>query len=104
MMSEEIVYICNRCGETFSLEEGKHVYSDEGAYTLCPTCGSSDIEEATRCPICREIVFPYEMKGGVCPECFNDAKAAFKSYIDYLQPWEREALELEYGNIDVTEE
>jgi hypothetical protein len=43
------------------------------------------------------------MKGGVCPECFSDAVAAYKAYIDYLQPWEREALDDYYGNIDVTE-
>lgn len=103
MISEEIVYVCNRCGETFSLDEGKPFYSDEGTFTLCPTCGSSDIEEAERCPVCREIVYPYEMKGGVCPECFSDAVAAYKAYIDYLQPWEREALDDYYGNIDVTE-
>jgi hypothetical protein len=102
-MMDEIVYICNRCGETFSLEDGKSFYSDEGAFTLCPSFGSTDIEQATRCPVCREIVFPYELKGGVCPECFGDAVAAYKRYLDYLEPWEREALDDHYGNIDVTE-
>ena len=102
-MMEEIVYICNRCGETFSLEDGKSFRTDEGTFTLCPECRSSDIEQATRCSVCREIVFAYELKGGVCPECFSDAVAAYKRYLDYLQPWEREALDDYYGNIDVTE-
>ena len=103
-MSDEVVYICNRCGERFSIEEGSRYYVDGEAWTRCPNCYSDDIEEATRCPVCREIVFEYKMKGGVCPDCFTEAQESYKSAIGYLQPWEREALELEYGNIDVTEE
>lgn len=102
-MIDEIVYVCNRCGETFTLEEGKSSYTDEGAFTLCPECGSTDIEEGETCKVCREIVYPYEMKGGVCPQCFEDAVASYKACLSYLQPWEREVLEAYYGNIDVTE-
>lgn len=99
---EEIVYICNRCGEGFSLEEGRTLKTDEGDFTLCPNCGSDDIEEAERCRICREIVPEYTMKGGVCKDCFADAVSAFKACISQLT-WEREALEDHYGNIDITE-
>ena len=103
MIYDEIVYICNRCGEKFSLEDGKSLYTDEGTFTLCPSCGSDDIEQGERCKICRQIVFPHEIKGGVCPECLSDAVASYERYLDYLQPWEREALDDYYGNIDVTE-
>lgn len=103
-MSEEIVYICDRCGETFTLEEGHRQRTDEGNFTLCPNCRSCDIEEGERCPICKEIHYTWDFTGGVCKNCFNDAVSAFKACLDYLQPWEREALEDHYGNIDITED
>lgn len=103
-MSEEIVYICDRCGETFTLEEGHRQRTDEGNFTLCPNCRSCDIEEGYRCPICKEIHYTWDFTGGVCKNCFNDAVSAFKACLDYLQPWQREALEDHYGNIDITEE
>lgn len=103
-MSEEIVYICDRCGETFTLEEGHRQRTDEGNFTLCPNCRSCDIEEGERCPICKEIHYTWDFTGGVCKNCFNDAVSAFKACLDYLQPWQREALEDHYGNIDITEE
>ena len=103
-MSEEIVYICDRCGETFTLEDGHRQRTDEGNFTLCPNCRSCDIEEGERCPICKEIHYTWDFTGGVCKNCFNDAVSAFKACLDYLQPWQREALEDHYGNIDITEE
>ena len=103
-MSEEVVYICNRCGDPFSLTEGRTLYTDEGNETLCPNCGSSDIEEGERCKVCRDIHLKHDLKSGVCKSCFSDAVAAFKACINYLQPWEREVLDDEYGNIDITEQ
>ena len=100
---EEIVYVCNRCGETFALEEGKRLKTEEGLFTLCPNCGDDDIEEGERCKICREIHYPWELKHGVCEDCFADAVSSYKSCINYLMPWEREVLEDEYGTIDITE-
>ena len=103
-MSDEIVYVCNRCGETFSLEEGHRQHYEEGDITLCPNCRSDDIEEGARCKVCREIYYPWKMKGGICEECFKDAKSAWKALLADFTPWMREALEYEYGNLDVTEE
>ena len=100
---DEIVYVCNRCGETFSLEEGKRLKTEEGLFTLCPNCGDDDIEEGERCKICREIHYPWKLKHGVCEDCFADAISSYKSCINYLMPWEREVLEDEYGTIDITE-
>ena len=100
---DEIVYVCNRCGETFSLEEGKRLKTEEGLFTLCPNCGDDDIEEGERCKICREIHYPWELRHGVCEDCFADAISSYKSCINYLMPWEREVLEDEYGTIDITE-
>lgn len=102
-MTDEIVYICNRCGETFTLEEGRTLRTDEGDITLCPNCGTDDIEEGERCKICREIRYPWSFTGRVCNECFNDAKEAYKSCLRSLMGWEKEALEDHYGIIDITE-
>ena len=40
----------------------------------------------------------------ICEECFKDAKSAWKALLADFTPWMREALEYEYGNLDVTEE
>lgn len=102
-MSDEVVYVCNRCGETFALEDGKTLYTNAGNITICPSCFSSDIEEGERCKICREIHYTFDLKHGVCKSCFADAVESYKSCISYLMPWEREVLEDEYGTIDITE-
>lgn len=102
-MSEEIVYMCNRCGDGFSLDEADRIYEDGQPVTTCPNCGSADIEEGERCKICREIHYPWKLRHGVCEDCFADAISSYKSCINYLMPWEREVLEDEYGTIDITE-
>ena len=100
---DDIVYVCDRCGDTFSLEESKRRWEDDQPITCCPNCGSADIEEGERCEVCREIHYPWKLRHGVCDSCFADAVSAFKACIDDLKPWEREVLEYEYGNLDVTE-
>lgn len=102
-MSDEIVYVCNRCGETFSLEEGRTLHLEEGDITLCPNCRSDDIEEGERCKVCREIHYTFDLSHGVCKDCFADAVDAYKSCLNSLMGWEKEVLEDEYGNIDITE-
>ena len=101
---DEIVYVCNRCDERFSLDESDHHYCDGEPITCCPECGSYDIEEAKRCKVCRGIYGVNEMRGEVCKGCFDDAVSAYKSCLSSLMPWEVEVLNDEYGNIDVTEE
>lgn len=100
---DEIVYVCNRCGETFSLEEGHRQHYEEGDITLCPNCRSDDIEEGARCKVCREIHYTYELNHGVCKDCFQDAVESYKACLRSLMGWEKEVLEDEYGEIDVTE-
>ena len=102
-MMDEIVYICDRCGEGFSQDEADRWFDDGEWLTACPNCGSCDHEEAKRCKVCREIVPEYEIRGGVCKGCFEDAVSAYKAALNSLT-WEREVLDDEYGNIDITEE
>ena len=102
-MMDEIVYVCNRCGETFSLDEGRTLHFEEGDFTACPHCGSDDIEEGKRCKICREIHYDFDLNHGVCKGCFQDAVDSYKSCLRSLMGWEREVLEDEYGEIDITE-
>ena len=102
-MSDEIVYVCNRCGETFSLEEGHRVNFDGENWTVCPNCRSDDIEEGARCKVCRDIHYTFDLRHGVCKGCLADAVESYKSCLNYLMPWEREVLEDEYGTIDITE-
>ena len=103
MRGMETVYVCNRCGEAFPIEDSYVQRYEEGDILLCPNCRSDDIEEGARCRICREIHFTYDLEYGICKDCFYDAVAAYKSCLNSLMPWEREVLECEYGNIDVTE-
>lgn len=99
----DIVYVCNKCDSRFSLDEADWYEADEGSDALCPDCGSNDLEEGTRCKVCRDIHAPNELNHGVCKSCFQDAVDSYKSCIAYLMPWEREVLEEEYGTIDITE-
>lgn len=103
MKMDEILFVCDQCGEGFTLEESDTRYLDGEPHTVCPNCGSFDMEEAGRCRVCRDIHRTYKLRHGVCESCFADAVAAYKACIEYLQPWEREVLEDEYGNLDVTE-
>lgn len=100
---DEIVYVCERCGETFSLEESERWICDGEATTVCPNCGSDDIEEGKRCKICRDIHYTYDLEDGVCKGCFQDAVDAYKSCLRSLMGWEVEVLEDKYGTLDITE-
>lgn len=103
MRGLETVYVCNRCGETFSLEEGYHQHYEEGDITLCPNCRSDDLEEGARCKVCREIHYEFDLMNGVCKDCFADAVESYKACLRSLMPWEKAVLEDEYGEIDVTQ-
>jgi hypothetical protein len=100
---DEPVFICDKCGCGFALSESDRWICDGDALTVCPNCGSADMEEGKRCKICREIHYPWKLRHGVCEACFADAVNSYRHLLDDLQPWEREVLEDEYGTIDITE-
>lgn len=69
--------ICNDCGHVFD-------ESEWGDYGECPSCNSTDTEEAKECPICCEY-FNGLFEGHTiwcCPECFRKAltRENFKKY------------------------
>ena len=96
------MWICNSCEEVF---ETPYV-ADRGlgvTVILCPRCFSWGIQQLDQCPICRTYYYPHEKRGGVCKGCFQDAVDSYKSCLRSLMGWEREVLEDEYGEIDITE-
>ena len=103
MRGLETVYVCNRCGETFPIEDSYVQRYEEGDILLCPNCRSDDIEEGARCKVCREIHYDFDLMNGVCKDCFADAVEAYKACLRSLMGWEKEVLEDEYGTIDITE-
>lgn len=103
MRGMETVYVCNRCGEAFPIEDSYVQRYEEGDILLCPNCRSDDIEEGARCKVCREIHYEFDLNHGVCKDCFADAVSAYKSCLNSLMGWEKAVLEDEYGEIDVTQ-
>lgn len=95
-------YVCDRCGHGFQLEEGKRVYMDGEAWTACPNCGSQDLEEGKKCKMCGEIVYPWNIRSGVCPYCFTECVKTYRQKLDELDDSVREVLEDFYGELDIT--
>ena len=70
--------ICNDCGHVFD-------ESEWGDYGECPSCNSTDTEEARECPICGEWYYPFALEGHMtwcCPECFQKALTA-ENFLKY---------------------
>lgn len=102
MSGDRIYYLCERCGEGFSLEDAARIYEDDQAVTACPNCGSANIEEAHRCRRCGDIVYPWNIRSGVCPECLTEAVLALRHKLDELPEDVREIINDEFGDPDVT--
>ena len=103
MSSDKIYYICERCGESFSLEQGDRKFFDDQYWTVCPNCGSANIEEAEACKRCGNIVYPWHIRSGVCPECITEAVLAFRHKLDELPKDIKEIIADEFGDPDVTQ-
>ena len=99
---EEIYYICDRCKHTFELSEGESVTDDEGLWTACPNCGSRDIEEGQKCERCGEIVYPWNIEAGVCPDCVTECVLEYRRKLRELPDDVVEILEYKFGELDVT--
>lgn len=97
---DRVVYKCETCGHGFPLEDGKRVYFDGEPWTACPNCGSASLEEAAICDHCGEIVFPWLLESGLCPDCQEEAKKAFRDAWEGLDEWVREFLEDGYIEIN----
>lgn len=66
--------MCLNCGSFFPDDNMGHAKDTTGeSLCVCPDCGSPELTEAERCPICGE---PYDVGdmvyGTVCDGCFRD--------------------------------
>lgn len=96
---------CNDCESIFDEEElvsGKehimeHYYMD--TYT-CPHCGSDNIEDAERCPLCGEYHAPHRPgdEADVCPECRKKIDKGIAGIIEQL-PGERNEIIYQIGGV-----
>lgn len=76
-------YCCTACGEIHTENEmDAYVEYDTGeggygnamyAILICPECGSEDLVEAVKCPVCNEWYDPDD--GGICKDCKKDISA-----------------------------
>lgn len=98
---DRVVYKCEDCGHGFDLEDGKLVYFDGEPLTVCPLCRSANLEEAEVCDHCGAIVYPWHRRNGLCRECRDEAKRAFREAWDGLDEWVREFLEDGYIEINI---
>lgn len=66
------MFICNFCGRRF--DDPAHRRESYGELVkCCPTCGSTDYDDATNCPLCNQL---YVDKGGLaCPQCVERVRA-----------------------------
>lgn len=77
---DDLKTVCERVGEYM----GQDAYE---TYSVCPHCGSIEIEEAERCEKCGEYVAPEELIGGVCLDCFKSLVTPenVRAYLDGLE-------------------
>ncbi len=76
------MYICNNCEAVFSspdTHEEHHPYGMGTAaehFSICPSCSSTDFEEAKQCERCGELFAHLEYvqghKGGLCEGCHEE--------------------------------
>lgn len=97
-------YKCDRCGEGFALEDGKRVVLDGELWTACPNCGSQDLDEGEKCKLCGEIVYPWNIRGGVCPDCLTECIIAYRRKLNELEDSVTEVLTDVYGELDITKQ
>lgn len=83
------MYICNKCGTTFSEPEVEHGYMNceywgakcymDDSTEVCPECHSEDFEEAEQCEWCGEWFSQDELNGcNVCEDCECEAETRFR--------------------------
>lgn len=84
-------YYCTECGAILTEDElDRDVEYDNGEggygnpmYTtlLCPECGSEDLVEAEKCPVCGEY---FDGEGQMCASCEADVKALWLNLLENL--------------------
>lgn len=91
---------CESCGNTFYESQGcRDDYT--GAYE-CPYCGEQeDITEMAVCRACRADYLAEGIDGGLCPDCAEAVRKAFRAFWAGLTPAARNyILETDYHPAD----
>lgn len=80
-MEQEYMYYCNDCGSITEGEEDFDRLSEDPhgwyRYYRCTACGSDNITDAAKCPICGEW-HEDNTYSELCPECFEDIISDFR--------------------------
>lgn len=86
-----MMYYCKDCGEVHDEAELEYepIYdSGDGSRgaimfseVYCPSCGSDELVEAERCPVCGEY---YDGEGQMCASCEADVKALWLNLLENL--------------------
>lgn len=68
------MFICCECELLFSdpdraFDRVGERYSDGYYVSVCPHCGSTEIEEAEECIYCHDLKLPSELNNGLCDVC-----------------------------------
>lgn len=93
---------CNRCKSGFDYAEAESKETEEGIFLACPVCHSFDIEDAVECEMCGEILYPWNLKNGICQRCLDLCVDKYRAKLAELEDDVIEALENEFGEIDIT--
>ena len=72
------MYKCRNCGHSFNEDEQKTRYERHNDYytepiSVCPVCGSDDIEICVYCKCCEDKFFKDELNSkGICSQCVEN--------------------------------
>lgn len=75
------IYICNRCNAAFTADEAatetfhhnEYEHGGVEVFLACPSCGSSDYDDAAYCAKCGNPFRYGDLRGGYyCDECIAD--------------------------------
>lgn len=72
---------CNRCGKLFEENEIFVRHDEYGQEECCPYCHDSDLEEVTRCHICREWTPQVLIENDTCPKCCGEILKRFRNIL-----------------------
>lgn len=70
------MWYCNRCKREFDEPDWEaadpRYFRRSAGCSVCPCCGSDEVQELPQCKQCRQPIYPGENAyDGMCPDCFQ---------------------------------